>query len=181
MSFRRYPRCTARRIEKKAGETKERLIPKKNAYYVCPIHANEMKSDLDYLNSLHPLDTTDSTAAATAAPTPAAPSADSESALPVDSSAETTLPTLPLDHPLYATLSPLLETLSLAQNAPEGLDDEAIEQLLKRIESTELAADGLEDRLDQLLGTLDGMLGALEPLEKQGEKNDKEVGEKGDK
>ena len=108
-----------------------------------------MKSELDDLAFLNSLDST-----------PTAPVPSSQSTTEPETS--TALPTLPLDHPLYATLSPLLETLTLAQNAPESLDDEAIEQLMKRIESTELAADGLEDRLDSLLSSLDGMLGALE-------------------
>ena len=140
---------------------------KKTRIEFLTLTRNEMKSDLDFLNSLE---------ATAIAPAPAT--------APADENDESALPTLPLDHPLYATLSPLLDKLSLAQNAPEGLDDEAIEQLLRTLDDTDSAAAGLEDRLDQLLGSLDGMLSALEPVggkkEAEEAKGEKVVGKQGE-
>lgn len=70
------------------------------------------------------------------------------------------LPTLPLDHPLYSTLAPLLATINQA-SGDETLDDESVEALLQQMEDSNTAIDGLDSRLDELLSTLDGLLGSL--------------------
>lgn len=41
------------------------------------------------------------------------------------------------------------------------MSEESVTALLKQLEDADLAADGIEDRLDVLLASLDSMLGAL--------------------
>ncbi|KAL8284026.1 hypothetical protein RQP46_005139 [Phenoliferia psychrophenolica] len=94
-----------------------------------------VQSDLDFLNSLS-LD-----------PTPQAPSSTS----PNPSS------TLPEFSPFSD-----LPTTATGELDLTALDEADVEDLLRRMEEAESAADGIESRLDGLLSTLDGMLGVLE-------------------
>lgn len=120
-----------------------------------------VQTDLDFLNSL-PSSTTTSNGNGTAASTTTTVTSDeSNSSAPTS----TVPPTLPADSPL----APLFNSLSLSlptdptddESEESGLDEESINALLAKMEQADLAADGLEGRLDSLLKSLDGMLGAL--------------------
>ncbi|KAK4047586.1 hypothetical protein OIO90_006127 [Microbotryomycetes sp. JL221] len=68
------------------------------------------------------------------------------------------------DSALGSVLSSLQSTLQhVSMQDVDNLDDEAVEQLLRRMEEADKAAEGLEGRLDQLLGQIDGMLDVLDP------------------
>ncbi|ORY57117.1 hypothetical protein BCR35DRAFT_309706 [Leucosporidium creatinivorum] len=124
-------------------------------------------SDLDFLNSL-PASSTSS-----ASPTAATAAAAAPPSLPDD------YPLAPLFASLSASLDPTapnsLANLSLSDN-PEDLNEDAVKALLAKMEEADLAADGLEERLDGLLKSLDGMLGAL-GAEEGGDDDDEEEDE----
>lgn len=124
-------------------------------------------SDLDFLNSLPASSTSSTSPTAPAAAVAAPPS------LPSDS------PLAPLFASLSASLDPSapnsLANLSLSDN-PDDLDEEAVKALLAQMEEADLAADGLEERLDGLLRSLDGMLGAL-GVEEGSDEDEEEQGE----
>jgi len=64
-----------------------------------------------------------------------------------------------------ASLQPILEALKVSASSEEDLEnmsEESINALLAKLEEADLVTDGLESRLDQLLGELDGMLESLE-------------------
>lgn len=64
-----------------------------------------------------------------------------------------------------SSLQPILQALKISAG-PEGdlatMSDESISAMLAKLEEANLVTDGLESRLDQLLGQLDGMLESLE-------------------
>lgn len=67
--------------------------------------------------------------------------------------------------PDLASLQPILQALkisSASEEDPENMSDEAISALLDKLDEANMVTDGLESRLDQLLGQLDGMLENLE-------------------
>ena len=63
----------------------------------------------------------------------------------------------------FTELSPFsdLPTTETGELDLSALDEADVDELLRRMEDAETAADGLESRLDGLLSTLDGMLGVL--------------------
>ena len=64
-----------------------------------------------------------------------------------------------------ASLQPLLQALKISASSEadlENMSDETISALLEKLDEANLVSDGLESRLDQLLGDLDGMLENLE-------------------
>lgn len=67
--------------------------------------------------------------------------------------------------PDLASLQPILQALKISASSEEDLanmSDESISALLAKLDEANLVTDGLESRLDQLLGQLDGMLESLE-------------------
>lgn len=71
-----------------------------------------------------------------------------------------------LQSPLDMTsLQPILQALKVSLSNDEefeNMSDESISALLAKLDNADLVTDGLENRLDQLLGELDGMLESLE-------------------
>lgn len=67
--------------------------------------------------------------------------------------------------PDLASLQPILQALKISASSEadlENMSDETISALLEKLDEANLVTDGLESRLDQLLGELDGMLENLE-------------------
>lgn len=67
--------------------------------------------------------------------------------------------------PDLASLQPILQALKISASSDadlENMSDETISALLEKLDEANLVTDGLESRLDQLLGDLDGMLESLE-------------------
>jgi hypothetical protein len=50
----------------------------------------------------------------------------------------------------------------LSQDTSEEIDDTNISELLRRLDTANGVASGVENRLDELLNNLDGLLGTLE-------------------
>lgn len=64
-----------------------------------------------------------------------------------------------------ASLQPILQALKISVTSEEdmaNMSDESIAAMLAKLDEANLVTDGLESRLDQLLGQLDGMLENLE-------------------
>lgn len=91
-----------------------------------------------------------------------------------------------------ASLSQLSSSLPDTPDSNEAADDEegdedemseaSMRDLLAKLSEADLAADGIESRLDELLGTLDGLLSGLEglhgdkvPLTQKSEETDDKV------
>jgi hypothetical protein len=67
--------------------------------------------------------------------------------------------------PDLTSLQPVLEASKVSASSEEDLQnmsEESIDALLAKLEEADLVTDGIESRLDQLLGELDGMLESLE-------------------
>lgn len=67
--------------------------------------------------------------------------------------------------PDMASLQPILQALKISAGSEEDLanmSDESISALLAKLDEANTVTDGLESRLDHLLGQLDGMLESLE-------------------
>lgn len=67
--------------------------------------------------------------------------------------------------PNLASLQPILQALKISAISEEDLanmSDDSISAMLAKLDEANLVTDGLESRLDQLLGQLDGMLENLE-------------------
>jgi hypothetical protein len=63
------------------------------------------------------------------------------------------------------SLQPILQALKISTTSEQDLEnmsDETISAMLEKLDEANLVTDGLESRLDQLLGQLDGMLESLE-------------------
>ena len=105
----------------------------------------QMSDDLDYLNDI--------------LNKPAASSASSNGV-------STTTSAPPLD---MAALKPILDALKAANGTSDDdlsqLDEASIGTMLAKLDQAGVAADGIEARLDSLLGELDGMLEGLETLQ----------------
>lgn len=135
---------------------------------------SSQQSDLDFLNSL----------GSSVNPAPPAPNADAP-AVASDPPKHTLKADDPLA-PIFNALSSLASSSLSPSDEPAGdseapeLSEDAVRDLLAQMDQADHAAEGLEDRLDELLGRLDGMLGSLGALAAVGEGEGGDVEEDGE-
>lgn len=117
-----------------------------------------MGDDLTYLNSV--------ISSSSSAPSA---SLNGVSATTSSTSSSSSPPPPPLD---MAAIQPILDALRLSNGADaddeQQLDEASIGAMLAKLDQAGVAADGIEARLDSLLGELDGMLEGLEAIQPKG-------------
>ncbi|KAK4047534.1 hypothetical protein OIV83_005321 [Microbotryomycetes sp. JL201] len=158
------------RTSKGALRPLARLIPNRHVELseaTPPLDMPDALSDLDYLNSVAQAERQgpardDGTRASDSDVSNILNEGSTVSALSAASIASRVAPGSDLA-PLLASLQATLRDVSVQDI--DSLDDEAVEQLLKRMEDADQAAQGLEGRLDHLLGEIDSMLDVLEPAQ----------------